>query len=462
MRTVLLLPLFGLSVLACDGRFSSPNGHPVPIDRDARDATNTPDTTTDTSSPSDTTRPGPNDASSPRDTTSGPAPSDTAQPSDTSHPNDTSAPHDTSTPHDTNSPDAGPDACNDPNYFACTASDDLEYCDGGTTQVANCGAVCHDAGYAYTTGCGFDDQYGGDVCWCDNVEAPAPTCNANACANSCYARGYAPGGCNNDLCSCGAPLPTGPSCNEGWSCEGETLAYCDGETTERWNCDDFCQGEGYAFASGCGYDASVSGDACLCEDDACTGGHDICLGSDYLETCTGSGAGTATTVDCWDVCQDAGYDSVAGCGADGSGGDACFCQNEVCGSNELTCADGRCLDTRYVCDGVVDCSSGDDEWGCAPTCVEGDSVCLSSYELEVCDGGEPLVYDCDDFCRSEGFDFADGCGYDGGSGYDSCYCAYEACASWEFQCDDGLCLDEVYTCDGILDCSYGEDEVGCF
>ncbi len=463
MRARILLPLLGLSALACDGQFSTPNGHPVPVDRDTRDATSAPDSAPqdtnvpqDTNSPQDTNapdtnRPAPNDTSSPADTSSGPGPSDTSPPADT-RPADTSAPQDSQ---------PGPVSC-DPDYYACTAGDDLEYCDGGDLRVADCGGVCRDAGYAFSTGCGFDDNYGGDVCWCDNVEEPppAPTCNTSVCAESCVARGYEPGACTNGSCSCGGPLPPAASCNEGWSCEGKTLAYCDGRTTERWSCDDFCRGEGYAYASACGWDPSLGDESCFCEDDACTGGADLCLGSDYLETC--SGTGRPVTVDCWDVCHDAGYDSVAGCGADGSGGDACFCQNEVCAQGDLVCADGSCLDPAYICDGIADCSTADDEWGCQPTCIEGDSVCISGYELEVCDGGEPWVYDCDDFCRGEGFDYAEGCGYDYGSGFDSCYCAFEACASWEFQCDDGLCLDEVYTCDGILDCSYGEDEAGCF
>jgi len=477
MRAQILLPLIGLTAFACDGQFSTPNGHPVPLDRDTRDSatdTNRPVDTAadsvrpdaaaadsskpaDTASPQDTNRP-PSDTANPQDTNR--PPSDTANPRDTASgpgPNDTSS-HDTSPPQDT-----GPGPSCDPDYYACTASEDLEYCDGGSVVVANCGSVCRDSGYAFTTGCGYDDNYGGDVCWCDDVEGPppTPTCNANACADSCIARGYEPGACTNGACQCGAPLPPAATCNPGWSCQGETLAYCDGASTQRWSCDDFCRGEGYAFASACGWDPSLGDEACFCEDDACTGGADICLGSDYLETCTGSGVGTPVTVDCWDVCQDAGYDSVAGCGADGNS-DACFCHNEVCGAGQLTCSDGRCLDNAYICDGIADCASGDDEWGCPATCIEGDSVCISGYELEVCGGGEQLVYDCDDFCRSEGFDYAEGCGYDAGSGFDSCYCAFEVrCESWEFQCDDGLCLDEVYTCDGVLDCTYGEDESGC-
>lgn len=430
--------LIVLSAAACDGSFSTPGGHPVPPPRDTAGA----DTTTP---PSDTRTP------PPADTTPDTRPADTTpdtRPADT-------------TPTDTR-PDPGPEACT-PDTFACTAAGDLEYCDAGVLRVADCGVVCRDAGWDFTTGCGFDDTYGGDVCWCDDEQAPPPppSCTPTTCDQDCRARGLVPVGCVSGTCRCEEPAPPGPSCAPiGWSCEGETLTYCDGAAVERWDCDAFCQDEGFAYASACGWDAALGGDACKCEDDACTSGLDLCLGSDFLETCGASGP---VTVDCWDVCHDAGYDRVAGCGHDAAyGGDSCFCENEVCAAGDLVCADGSCLDPRYVCDGVSDCSTGDDEWGCPATCVEGEAWCTSSWELEVCDGGEEWVYDCDAFCRDEGFDYAEGCGYDPGSGGDACLCAFTPCASWEFQCNDGLCLDLDYTCDGILDCWGGEDEAGCY
>ena len=31
---------------------------------------------------------------------------------------------------------------------------------------------------------------------------------------------------------------------------------------------------------------------------------------------------------------------------------------------EFSCRDGSCISKHYVCDGVVDCNSGEDETGC--------------------------------------------------------------------------------------------------
>ncbi len=323
MRALSLLSL-GL-LLACDGSFSAPGGHPVPPDREVRDTTSPADTTSPRDTRTDGSSPPPADTSRPEDT----RPEDT-RPEDTrpdAPPQDTSRPEDTRPPQDTAQPDSGPVPSCDDDYYLCTDSDDLEACYDGELVVLDCGEICRDSGYDYSTGCGYDASYSGDVCWCDD-DAPQPTCY------------------------------------EGWSCSGESLQYCDGYEVERWSCDTYCREEGYDYAAGCGWDTSL-------------------------------------------------------------GDEACFCEME-------------------------------------PACYEGESYCASGYELEVCDGGEPWVYDCDDFCRSEGFDFAEGCGYDAGSGYDACYCAFTPCASWEFQCDDGLCLDEVYTCDGYYDCNSGEDELGCY
>ena len=35
------------------------------------------------------------------------------------------------------------------------------------------------------------------------------------------------------------------------------------------------------------------------------------------------------------------------------------------------------------------------------------------------------------------------------------------CFSFEFECDDGECIDDDYQCDGTEDCDDGSDEENC-
>jgi len=340
---------------ACDGSFSTPNGTPVPPNRDT---TQPADTDTRAPAPGDTNVPRPADTSdaSPRPTDT----NDTAAP----RPTDTTAP-DTSAP-DTR-PDPGPTAC-DENTYLCsgTASNPtITWCDRGATQETSCATVCRDAGYTYTTGCGYDPTYDGDSCYCDNTAPttpPAPTCSLSACAATCAAQGREALGCSTGSCVCGALLPTQSCAPTGWSCSGQDLTYCDGATRDSWSCDAVCRDSGFAFSSGCGYDTSLGGDTCFCEDDACTAGEDLCLDADTIETCGASGAVTWT---CDAVCYNAGYDYSTGCGYDGGRQvDSCFCADSPCHAWEFQCNDGLCLDHVYTCDGIFDCASGEDEVGC--------------------------------------------------------------------------------------------------
>ena len=346
----IVVTVAALASTACDGSFTTPNGTPVPPSRDTTQPADTdtraPDTT-DTSSP----RPTPADTT---DTTQ-PHPSDTHTP-------DTSLP-DTSDATDTRT-DTGPNACDADTYLCGGSASDptITWCDRGELQATSCATVCRDAGYTYTTGCGYDPTYDGDSCYCDNEAPPAPTCSVSACAATCAAQGREALGCGSGSCVCGALLPSQSCAPTGWECRGDDLSYCDGGTRDTWSCDDVCRDSGYAFASGCGYDASLGGDTCFCEDDACTAGEDLCLDADTIETCGSSGP---VTWSCDAVCYDAGYDFSTGCGYDGSRQiDSCFCADAPCNGWEFQCNDGLCLDQAYTCDGIFDCSGGEDELGC--------------------------------------------------------------------------------------------------
>ncbi len=38
---------------------------------------------------------------------------------------------------------------------------------------------------------------------------------------------------------------------------------------------------------------------------------------------------------------------------------------EECEEDEKQCSDGTCITVDYLCDGIVDCSTGEDEEGCS-------------------------------------------------------------------------------------------------
>ncbi|CAL4069607.1 unnamed protein product, partial [Meganyctiphanes norvegica] len=79
----------------------------------------------------------------------------------------------------------------------------------------------------------------------------------------------------------------------------------------------------------------------------------------------------------------------------------------ICTDGYFMCATGVCIPAEFVCDGVVDCTTADDEKSCSKS---GAGICTDGY----------------------------------------------------FMCADSTCIPEDFVCDGVADCANtGDDEKNC-
>ncbi|KAL5015883.1 hypothetical protein ScPMuIL_005472 [Solemya velum] len=96
------------------------------------------------------------------------------------------------------------------------------------------------------------------------------------------------------------------------------------------------------------------------------------------------------------------YTSTSVCQIDGMWTDSNMqCEDGACRVDQYTCPDGECIPAVWHCDGIVDCSDGQDE---------------------------------------------------------DCGSTPPGCASDEYTCSDGQCIPDYWFCDSIVDCSDGDDE----
>lgn len=209
--------------------------------------------------------------------------------------------------------------------------------------------------------------------------------------------------------------------------DGNTLEYCGRAGTMRSSCDSVCASAGYSSSLGCGFDYGFDGDTCFCAAapappaPSCQLGWS-CSGDYTLSYCDG---GSNQTWDCDSVCRQEGFSQSEGCFYDASlRGDSCYCSDALsCLPGELTCGDGSCLSSEFVCDGYVDCPGSDDEIGCATECTPGESWCTGALTVETCnEQGLWVDWHCDDVCQSSGYAYAQGCSYDAYSDGDACFC----------------------------------------
>lgn len=119
----------------------------------------------------------------------------------------------------------------------------------------------------------------------------------------------------------------------------------------------------------------------------------------------------------------------------------CDCRG-CSGSEKALCSNGQCMERSRICDGIADCSDGIDEVDCPGSCLLDESekipyvTCADGRrypEAEACSGViEQCAYNCtkcDDLLA--------------------------------FTCNDHKCVPQMLVCDGIDDCSDGEDERNC-
>ncbi|KAI9558491.1 hypothetical protein GHT06_015278 [Daphnia sinensis] len=179
-------------------------------------------------------------------------------------------------------------------------------------------------------------------------------------------------------------------------------------------------------------------------------------------------------------------DSDHDCGAGDTSDEHDGCANQKCGVDEFTCASEMCVPLDFVCDRDDDCRDGSDEKNCQHMCESpehyycaADNKCLSAAAL--CNG----VVECSTRedetncsavskhgCESHEYDCGDGncipsllvCNlqHDCVDGSDEQGCVNVTCRPGEFVCaDNSRCLPSMWRCDGSEDCSDGSDEKGC-
>lgn len=135
----------------------------------------------------------------------------------------------------------------------------------------------------------------------------------------------------------------------------------------------------------------------------------------------------------------------------GDGSDEESCPAKTCESNKFQCTNGRCIPLSWTCDNMDDCGDNSDEtkeWLKCPKSQYCDAEhfqctktkqCIMRYEH--CDGYK----DCGD-----------------GDDSDEKNCEKKTCATDEFQCNNGHCIQSDWNCDTNKDCSDGSDEVSCY
>ncbi len=118
-------------------------------------------------------------------------------------------------------------------------------------------------------------------------------------------------------------------------------------------------------------------------------------------------------------------------------------------TGDYECVSGETIPRRFLCDGVADCASGEDEMCSGGDDGDGDGS--SGIGDFVCNDESVVsgAYVCDTF-------------FDCSEGEDEASCpGDESPVTDGFKCKDGELVKRSFVCDGTRDCSTGEDEATC-
>ncbi|KAL5516603.1 hypothetical protein EMCRGX_G001986 [Ephydatia muelleri] len=123
-----------------------------------------------------------------------------------------------------------------------------------------------------------------------------------------------------------------------------------------------------------------------------------------------------------------------------------------CSRDEFGCSNGNCVPLSSQCNRYNDCADNSDEVGCvcyATTAIQWSDVAGGCTGLET-----TLYYSCP-ICT-------DNVKCTCNSTYPAAVvCSNPYCPSTNFKCNNGLCIDTAYVCDGYNDCRDNSDERNC-
>ncbi|KII66083.1 Suppressor of tumorigenicity 14 protein [Thelohanellus kitauei] len=117
---------------------------------------------------------------------------------------------------------------------------------------------------------------------------------------------------------------------------------------------------------------------------------------------------------------------------------------QLCRSDEFACGNDKCIQKRYICNGVDNCGDGSDEADCNKICKNDEILCVKDKTCLkpnlICDG----KIDCGDESDEK-----------------DCFKVIPLCKKGTFECLNEKCIPNNQVCDGKSDCGDWSDEENC-